>query len=397
MPLEPANLAATVITRRQTIAALTLGSVALLILGLQPLLLGELVAHHLVSLAGVGLVAMGEIIALGLGVILGNSLLSPARLSGVTMAAGLLLALIDLLSLRLSGDTAFVIVRAVAGLVEGVLVWVTTSVIVRTQAPDRLVAIYLVTQTLAQATIAALLAAVVIPRLGWQGGFVVLAALSAALAALAPALAPGLPRLLPEGSGLPPRSAATVVTFLVILSQMATIGALWAYLDPLGRAAGLSATEVGALISAVLLLQVAGGSAAALVVRRLNARVVLISASLLMGSLAWSLHGPPSPTAFCVLSAAFGFVWMFLMPFQVRLAFEADAAGRVAVLVPALQLLGTALGPLCASMFLVSQDDAHSVPGVCAGFALVALCLLIAGRGYFGTREPIQNQTGEES
>lgn len=390
MPQQPA------ITRRQTIAALVLGSVALLILGLQPLLLGELVAHHRVTLAGVGLVAMGEIITLGLGVIAGNSLLPPARLAAVTVSAGLLLALIDLLTLRLSGDAAFVLVRAIAGLVEGVLVWVTTSVIVRARAPDRLVAIYLVTQTLAQATIAALLAAVVIPRLGWQGGFAVLAALSAALVALAPAL-PGLPRLAPEGSGLPPRSAATIVTFLVILAQMATIGALWAYLDPLGRAAGLSAAQVGALISAVLLLQVAGGSTAALVVRRLNARVVLIGASLLIGGLAWGLHGPPSTTTFCVLSAAFGFVWMFLMPFQVRLAFDADAAGRVAVLVPALQLLGTALGPLCASIFLVSQDDAHSVPGVCAGFAFVALCLLIAGRGCFGTQGPIQNQMGEES
>jgi predicted MFS family arabinose efflux permease len=187
------------------------------------------------------------------------------------------------------------------------------------------------------------------------------------------------------------------VTFLVILTQMATIGALWAYLDPLGRAAGLSATQVGALISAVLLLQVAGGSTAAVVVRRLNARIVLLGASLLIGSLAWGLHGPPSATTFCVLSAAFGFVWMFLMPFQVRLAFDADAAGRVAVLVPGLQLLGTALGPLCASLFLVSEDDAHSVPWVCAGFALAALCLLIAGRGCFGTRELIQNQKGSES
>ena len=83
--------------------------------------------------------------------------------------------------------------------------------------------------------------------------------------------------------------------------------------------------------------------------------------------------------------------------FDTFLAFDADAAGRVAVLVPGLQLLGTALGPLCASLFLVSEDDAHSVPGVCAGFALAALCLLIAGRGCFGTRELIQNQKGSES
>jgi hypothetical protein len=57
-------------SRSQVVAALALGSVALLILGLQPLLLGELVAQQRISLGGVGLVAMGEIVALGVGVIL---------------------------------------------------------------------------------------------------------------------------------------------------------------------------------------------------------------------------------------------------------------------------------------------------------------------------------------
>ena len=397
MPQSPAIAATNAVSLRQAIAALTVGSVALLILGLQPLLLGELVAHQSVSLTGVGLVAMGEIIALGLGVIVGNTMLSPGRLSGVTVVAGILVALLDLVTMRLNGDATFILVRALAGLVEGVLVWVTTSIIVRTAAPERLAAIYLVVQTLAQAAVAALLAAVVIPKAGWPGGFATLAALSAALVAIAPALGPRLQRLDPEGSGRLPRSAATVVTFAVILGQMGALGALWAYLDPLGRGAGLNATQVGMLISAVLVLQVLGGSTAALVVRRLGARAVLIVASLLLVGLSLGLGDRPSALLFCALSGAFGFVWMFLMPFQIRLAFDADPAGRVAVLVPALQLLGVAFGPLLASIFFVTQDDAHCVPRVCTGFAFVALCLLLASRRCFGTKELIQYQSGEES
>lgn len=398
---EPAIAAASAIlvapTRRQSVAALALGSVALLILGLQPLLLGELVAQKHISLGGVGLVAMGEIIALGVGVIVANTLLSAARLAAVATAAATLLAALDLVSMRLDGDMQFLLVRALAGLVAGVLVWVATSVIVRTAAPDRLSAVFLVSQTLAQASVAAFLATLVVPKAGWQGGFAVMAVLSAAVVLLAPALRPGLTTLTELGSGLPPRSAATVLTFGIVLTQMGAIGSLWAYLDPLGREIGLSGTQVGTLISAVLVLQVLGGSTAAWVVRRVGAPAVLSGASVMLGSLALGLHFQPPALVFCVVCAAFGFVWLFLMPFQIRLALAADPAGRIAVLVPALQLLGSALGPLTTSVF-VTDENARPVPLVCAGFAFVALCLLVLGRNRFDTKEALQQYAaGEKS
>jgi hypothetical protein len=386
MPQRPAIASNAIDTgppsRRQAIAALIVGSIAVLILGLQPLLLGELVARKDISLQGVGLVAMGEIIALGLGAIAANTLLPVARLPAIAAVAAALLAGLNLLTMRLEGDLEFTIVRSLAGLVAGVLVWVTTSVIVRTTAPDRLAAIFLVSQTLAQAAVAAFLATVIVPTTSWPGGFAVLAGLSGALLALAPALRPGFTSLTATGSGLPPLSVATFVTFGAILGQMGAIGALWAYLDPLGRGVGLTGTEVGTLISAVLFLQVMGGSTAAWVVRRLGALPALMAASVLLGSLAFSLHGQPPALTFCVSCGLFGFVWLFLMPFHVRLAFAADPAGRVAVLVPAVQLLGVAFGPLLASL-LVTDDDARPVPLVCTGFALVGLLLLVLGRGRF--------------
>ena len=385
-------------SRSQVVAALALGSVALLILGLQPLLLGELVAQQRISLGGVGLVAMGEIVALGVGVILANMLLSPARLSAVAAVAAVLLSVLDLLTMRLDGDIEFLVVRALAGLAAGVLVWVATSVIVRSIVPDRMAAVYLVSQTLAQASVAAFLATVIVPRVGWPGGFAVLAALSGAVVLIAPALRPGLTTLTGSGSGLPPRSAATVMTFAVVLTQMGAIGSLWAYLEPLGRDIGLTGTQVGTLISAVLVLQVLGGSTAAWLVRRLGATAILISASALLASVGLGLHLQPPAWLFCVLCGLFGFVWLFLMPFQVRLAFAADPAGRVAVLVPALQLLGSAFGPLITSLFFVTDDDVRPVPLVCAGLALAAVCLLVVGAKLFDTKGPLQQRpAGEKS
>lgn len=368
-------------SRRQVATALAIGSVALLIPGLQPILLGELVAQGRISLEGVGLVSMGEIIALGFGAILGNSLLSPRRLSLTTVVAALLVALLDLLTMRLDGDTSFIVIRALCGIAEGVLVWVTTCVIVRSAAPDRLAGIYLVIQTLAQAFIAAILAWAVIPMHGWQSGFGVLAGLSLALLILAPALPPHMTELVVAGSGRPPFSAATLLTFLVVVAQMGATGSLWAYLDPLGRAAGLDGQSAQMLISLMLLLQVAGGSVAAVVVRKGHTVTILTVAALLQATIALTLYITAGPAAirFSVLCGVFGFAWLFVMPFHIRLALDADPAGRVAVLIPALQLLGIAFGPLLASLF-VAGSDARRVPVVCAGFALATACLLIAGR-----------------
>jgi NADP-dependent 3-hydroxy acid dehydrogenase YdfG len=116
----------------------------------------------------------------------------------------------------------------------------------------------------------------------------------------------------------------------------------------------------------------------------------LVACSLLQAGIALAIFaiGGPAMTRFAVLSAGFGFVWLFLMPFHIRLAFQADQAGRVAVLVPALQLLGVAFGPLLASFF-VNGDDAKPVPVVCASFAIGAVCLLLFGRRRFGKSETV--------
>jgi MFS transporter, DHA1 family, inner membrane transport protein len=94
----------------------------------------------------------------------------------------------------------------------------------------------------------------------------------------------------------------------------------------------------------------------------------------------------PFLPAFALLCAAFGFAWMFLMPFHFSLAFRADPTGRVAMLIPAMQLLGSALGPLVAS-FVVTGDDASSVLIVSLGFALAAVALLVFGHSAFARRD----------
>lgn len=374
-------------THRQAGAALLTGSAALLILGLQPILLGELAASGAVSMEGVGLVAMAEIMALGLGVALGEGLLPLARYRGVTVLAALAAAGFDVASCGAHGDVELALWRAAAGLAEGIQVWAATCVIVRSARPDRLAAVFMVVQTVSQSAAAAWLAWGVIPHGGWQAGFQALALLALLAVLCAPWLPSALPPLPAPASGKFRWSVQAMLPLAVASLQMAAIGALWAYLEPLGLAAGLDAQAVQSVVSMALLMQVGGGIAAVLLIGRLAVASTLGAGLALLAAVPGVIGLLPAGhgAAFALLCAMFGFVWLFLMPFHVALAFRADPGGRVAMLVPAAQLLGCAIGPLMASL-LIHGDDAAPVPPVSALFAMAALAALSLCRREGGRR-----------
>jgi DHA1 family inner membrane transport protein len=366
---------------REIGVTLLIGSVALIMLGLQPILLGELVDRHFISLEGVGIVAMGEILALGVGVALSDALLPVSRHTLITMIAAVVAAVGDIATLYATSDRGFVVLRAASGLAEGVLLWAATSVIVRSASPERLAAIFMVVQTVAQAGVAALLAGVVVPRASWQGGFEVLAALTGLCAIFATWLPPRLAPLQTHAAKKLRWTVPRVLPLVIALLQMAALGSLWAYLELLGQAVGLDAHDAQFVTSEVLVMQVAGGIAATWSVRRFAVVPTLGVGSVVLAALAGGIHLLPvgAVSSYTLLCAVFGFTWLFLMPFHVALAFRADAKGRVAMLIPAAQLVGSAVGPLVASL-TVSGDDVHTVPLVSLGFALGAAGLVLAGR-----------------
>jgi len=284
--------------------------------------------------------------------------------------------------MSLGGDGALTGVRAAAGLAEGVVVWGTTGVVVRSANPARVGGIFFVVQTIAQAALGAVLANAVIPRWGWQGGFATLALLAllpCVLAFVQPARLAPLAAAAVSGFRW---SVATWLPLVVAFLQLATLGSFWAYLEPLGKAAGFDARAAQTLIAGVLAMQVVGGSLASLVVARLAVVPTLVGCSAVLAAVTATLHAlPPGSTLnFALGCALFGFVWMFMLPFHIGLAFKADASGRVAGLVPAAQLLGSAFGPLTAS-FIVEGENAGAVPLLSAGFAVAAaLLLLLRGR-----------------
>ncbi len=361
-------------------AAFALGSLALLMTGLQPALLGELTAQHQITMEGVGLVAMGEIFALGFGVILSDKFLSLSHLRWIAGITMILLVIVNVLMVKITGDTAFILLRVFAGLIEGVMFWLTTSVIIRTSNPDQMAGLLLMVLTLVQALVAFILARYIMPTGGWQSGFMVMAFLSLLSLLLLPLLPARLATLVDDATA-PVAPGITLYILAVPFAFSSAIGALWAYMDPLGRMAGFDAISVQTLIAWTLIMQIVGSAVAVCLVKRLPMLITMTLGSIIVGGVALLMHILPFGHISLFASACllFGFVWQFILPFQIRLAIAAEPTGRVAMLVPATQLLGFAFGPLIAS-FSVTGDDAVRVPLVSMGFVVFALLALFIVR-----------------
>ncbi|MET3613987.1 putative MFS family arabinose efflux permease [Rhizobium aquaticum] len=349
-------------SRTNVFAALWVGSVGLLVLGLQPILLGALLTSGRVNFDQLALAATVEILAIGIGSVLSAFLLGSGAVRLKAAIFLILSVVFNHATAATDGPTTVVVTRGLAGLAEGGLVAFAVELIARSRHPGRIGGYFVSLQTLAQAGIAVLLALWIVPRWGAAGGFEVLALVSAASlvgVVLLPAGYGSLPKPSdPAGSGLW-RPAALTALFAIFAFYM-FLGSLWAFLEPLGGDAGIAAEVIGLMVSVSLVAQILGAAISTAVEARLPFRPVLGVAGLLALaiSLAISLH--PPALVFWALAMGIGFIWLFVVPFQIRLAVDADASRGAALLVPAAQLFGAALGPAGASAFI----DAGSSAGV---------------------------------
>ncbi|RAK61811.1 MFS transporter [Phenylobacterium hankyongense] len=360
----------------QSAAVMFVGVVAVLIAGLQPQLLGGLEQEGRLTPSQLGHAATAELLTMGLAAGLAGAWLKPERLRWIGLVAGLALAAIDLLTVRVSGE-AVTVMRAAAGVPSGVMMWLILGMIARAPRPERWSGVFLTVQTLAQFGLAAALTAFVVAKHGVNGGWVALAALSA-LAGLAALASPA--RYAPLAAadapgGLPPLRGFVALGACFLF--LAFIVGVWVYAEPLSKQAGHAPAVVGTAVSLSLAFQVMGGAAATVLAGRLKWFWTLLACTVIDLALLALFASLPGAPVFLAASAAFGFVWLFLMPFLVPMVIEADPSRRAAVLLGGAQLLGGSLGPLMASL-LVSDTDARGAV-VFGAVCLVLGMLVVTG------------------
>lgn len=365
-------------TRANVWAALWVGSVGLLVLGLQPILLGALLNEGRVNFDQLALAATVEILAIGIGSVLSAFALGSGAIRTKALVFLVLAAVCDHATAATTGPTSVIVTRGLAGLAEGALVAFAVELIARSRHPGRIGGYFVSFQTLGQALMAAMMALWTVGRWGAAGGFETMAVV--ALASLVVVF------FLPRAYGVLPKPAdeaasgllrlAPVTALLAIFCFYQFLGALWAFLEPLGGDAGISADIVGLMVSFSLAAQILGATLSTVIEARLPFRPVVLIAGLLAIGIALIIPLHPPALVFWGLAMTIGFIWLFVVPFQIRLAVDADASRGAALLVPAAQLFGAALGPAGASAF-VETGSAAGVAYYAAASAAASVVFVI--------------------
>ncbi|CAB3753233.1 MULTISPECIES: MFS transporter [Burkholderia] len=341
----------------QIATSLLIGGMALLITGIQPILFGAMVNEKRMTLDVMGLVIMAEIVALGVGAGLAVKL-PLERFRRVVLAAGGLVVVGNVLTVLPLSLVLLFLVRIGTGLAEGVLVWSTACIIVRTTFPARNSGIFSVAQVLIQAVFASVLTSLVMPGYSWRGGFLLLAAAVLVCSMLGAVLPKRLGAVSEASAGPFAWDVARFLPLMIAFLQQAGFGAAWAYFEPLGQDAGMSSLQADALISTVLCVEVVGGLAGTLMSRRLAPApgVLLAAAATIVSAIGMGMVSRGSIVEFSAFAMVYGFFWPFVMPYQFGLALKSDPSGKVATLLPAAQVLGVAFGPLVAALTI---DGGH--------------------------------------
>jgi predicted MFS family arabinose efflux permease len=375
-------------TSWQIAAIVFVGTIGILIPGVQPVVLGALLTEEHINLSQLGHAASVELFVMGLTAALAAALLAPRQLRTVCIAAGLALALGNYLTPLARGETVTA-VRAVTGAAGGLLIWITASMIARSAAPDRWAGIYLTVQTLAQFIFAALMTSWINPSHAVQGDFGLLAVAGLVCAAASVAL-PAAFVALPKGAGehagsfvIPP-ARGFVALACPLLLMMAIVG-IWVYYEPIALQAGLSAHVSDVAVYISLAFQVLGGTLATLAAGRLKWFPVFVICAAVDFAMIALLGAHPSELVFLLDAAVFGFLWLFILPFLVPMTIEADPSRRSAVLISGVALLGASLGPTLAGM-IISPDDTRGA--LWFGAACLLLSLAIATGMRFAKKLP---------
>jgi hypothetical protein len=358
----------------QFFSVMFVGVTGIMIAGLQPLLLGTLEHEGRLSAAQLGQAATAELLALGAAAFLAGAFLRAARLKVIAFVMALVLAAIDVATPFVQGDM-ITLLRGAAGIPSGVLMWITIALIARTPTPERWSGVYLTVQTLAQLAMATLLSATVTPAFGADGGWFALAVLCAVTAVVGLCL-PASYAVLPKTHGTTgslPGARGWIALLSTFLYSAFTIG-VWVYTEPLSRQAGNDPGIAGAAVSISLACQVAGAAAATLLVGRINWLWTTIACAVLSLGVLVGLAALPGPVMFLVYAGAFGFLWLFVLPFLVPMVVQADPTRRAAVLIGGAQLLGASFGPFFASM-LVTDTDSRGALMFGGGCLVVAVIL----------------------
>lgn len=188
---------------------------------------------------------------------------------------------------------------------------------------------------------------------------------------------PAEPGLHKNAGGLPWRSLAVrgPIVILGTAAYFLAIGMVWAYLERVARAAGMSSQEVAVSLGAGYLISISGSLAAAWLGTRLGrALPMFIAGSVQIGMLVLFSNlerFENVASAFFAINIVFQFFWSYIIAYQIVIYSDVDDSGRFVATYGTSMHLALAFGPYVGSKMVTGTDY---TPVLDAGVLTLGLC-----------------------
>lgn len=161
-----------------------------------------------------------------------------------------------------------------------------------------------------------------------------------------------------------------------------TIGMVWAYLERVARAAGMSSQEVALSLGVGYLISLSGSLAAAWLGSRLGrALPMLVAGTVQIGMLLLFSNLQSfgnAAAAFFAINVVFQFFWSYIIAYQIVIYSDADPSGRFVATYGTSVHLALAIGPYAGSRLVAGTDYTAVLDAGVWTLALCYGCFLLA-------------------
>ena len=361
-----------------TLGVLVAG-LSLVLMGVQPILVGFYSDHLHLDLSQNGWVLAAEQFGGAAGALLGYWIATRIRWSYSIIVSCMLAATVNIATAYIRGFDALLLARFISGLTSTAAYTVALYFLAQTANPERVFGTLMVLQTSFFS-----IDAMILPPLNERFGYGIavgsaslwfLGALIAAFWLPAGADTMNRPAAIHQRqAGARPLvgAAALLGAFLLQLS----IFAVWGFLERIGRGDGLSEEQIGYAIGIGVLGGIPGGLLPAVIGERFGRLSMIVLSGVMLVSSYVALSGMLHMTGYLLWIGIMNIGWVLGLAYYMGLTVRHDPDGRMTRLMPFSQILSAGVGPACSALATGDQQLARIFVIACAAATLgVALVL----------------------
>ena len=374
---------------RKLLPAIVVGVMGNTGIYLIPLLIGAMVADKGFTEKQAGLVASADLAGYAVMTFVTAMFLINRNWRRLALVGVTIMFVANIGTTFVSTAGAFAAVRFLSGVGAGILAAIATVSLGQSDKPDRNYG-FLFAASLLFGTAGLWGLPLLLDRVGINGAYVFIALLAVLVGFLSPSLPAGGTAQAPATDrSAPVRNWALAgLVLLSITLFWAQQNALYAYMERIGNASGLSAQFIGFTLGLANLTGFVGASLVAWLGTRFGRLVPLLLATAVQLACLYALAGTVGSSQYLIAIGVISLAWNIVNPIQIGILAGVDSGGRALALASTVIGVGLAIGPAMGAAVLQGADYTR-VLALDAFLAVLCIVVLVPAMRTRRAAEPL--------